>query len=112
MKVRQDIPRAEQLVQLRRKDLMAHLYVGIPKHNSLGSVPRIQADGSFIELDGIVRWIDQVRAGLHESEKDRLTVAFKVDKEVNMGLITDIQTELRRANARKVIYQTPRETED
>lgn len=112
VKVKQDIPRAEQLVQLKRKDLVAHLYVGIPKFNALGSEPRIQADGSFIELSGIVAWVEKVRAGLNENEKDQLTVALKVDKAVKMGLITDIQTKLREANARKIIYQSPRKNED
>ena len=35
-----------------------------------------------------------------------LTTALKVDKEANMGLISDIKGELRKVNALKVNYTT------
>jgi hypothetical protein len=35
-----------------------------------------------------------------------LTTALKVDKNANMGLITDIKQELRKVNALKVNYTT------
>ncbi len=112
VKVVQKIPRAEQLVKLQRKDLVAHIYVGAPKSASFGKEPVIQADGVFIDIDKVGAWVEEVRVGLSESERDRLTVSLKVDKEVKMGLIVDIQTELRKANARKIIYQSPKKEED
>ena len=108
VRVQQNLPRAQQLVKLERKDLIAHIYVGKPKFVVLGQEPQIQAGGSFIKLDGIAKWVEEVKAGLSESEKDHLTISFKVDKEVEMGLIVDIQTELRKGNARIVIYQSPK----
>lgn len=112
VRVTQKIPRAEQLVKLQRKDLIAHLYVGLPKDSGYGKEPVIQADGVFIDVGKIGAWVEEVRAGLSEEEKDQLTVSFKVDKEVQMGLIVDIQTELRKVNARKIIYQSPRKEEE
>ena len=110
VRVKQELPRAQQLVKLERKDLIAHIYVGKPKFGALGQEPLIQAGGSFIKLDGIGKWVEEVKAGLSESERDQPTISFKVDKEVEMGLITDIQSELRKVNARKVIYQSPKKT--
>ena len=110
VKVKQDLPRAQQLVKLERKDLIAHIYIGKPKFAAFGQEPLIQADGSFIKIEGIAKWVEEVKADLSESERDQLTISFKVDKEVEMGLITDIQTELRKVNARKVIYQSPKKT--
>lgn len=113
VKVVQKIPRAEQLVKLQRKDLIAHIYVGAPKNStSFGTEPVIQADGVFMDIDEIGGWVERVRADLAEAEKDQLTISLKVDKEVQMGLIVDIQTELRKANARKIIYQSPEKKED
>lgn len=112
VKVAQKIPRAEQLVKLQRKDLIAHIYVGAPKNASFGSEPVIQADGVFIDVHKVGAWVEEVRATLSESERDQLTVSLKVDEAVKMGLIVDIQTELRKANARKIIYQSPKKKED
>jgi hypothetical protein len=36
---------------------------------------------------------------------------MKVDKEVKMGPISDVQTELRNADARKVLYASTKKTE-
>lgn len=112
VRVEQKIPRAQQLVKLERKDLIAHLYIGIPKQREFGEEAVIQANGTFIDLTQIGAWIEEYRTGLSENERDQFTVSLKVDKEVKMGLIVDLQTELRKANARKVIYETPKKAED
>ncbi|GAB5523668.1 MAG: biopolymer transporter ExbD [Roseivirga sp.] len=112
VKVAQKIPRAEQLVKLQRKDLIAHIYVGAPKSDALGKEPVIQIDGVFMDIDKVGAWVEGVRASLAEEEKDQLTISLKVDKEVRMGLIVDIQKELRKVNARKIIYQSPKKEED
>ncbi|MCE7993111.1 MAG: biopolymer transporter ExbD [Roseivirga sp.] len=112
VKVEQKIPRAEQLVKLQRKDIIAHIYVGAPIKSTFGKEPVIQADGAFIDINKVGVWVEEVRAGLPEAERDQLTVSLKVDKEVQMGLIVDIQTELRKVNARKIIYQSPQKKED
>ncbi len=110
--VKQDIPRAEQLVKLERKDLIAHLYVGSPKSEIFGSESLIQARDAFIGLNSIGQWVSEEKSKLSESEQDQLTVSMKVDKETHMGLIVDLQTELREANARKVMYAAPTKTEN
>ena len=112
IKVEQRIPRAEQLVKLEKKKLVTYLYVGKPKDKSLGSEPLIQANDVFIGIDGIVQWVNQEKSKLSEAERDQITISMKVDNETKMGIIVDIQTELRDANARKIMYATPQKTED
>ena len=112
LKVLQDIPRAQQLVKLDRKDLIAHLYIGVPRQKEYGTEPVIQADGVIIQLKQVTSWVEEHRSELPESERNQLTISLKADKGVQMGLITDIQMELRKANARKIIYQTPKKAED
>ena len=105
--VKQDIPRAEQLVKLEKKKLVTYLYVGEPKDEAFGTESLIQANDVFIAIDGIVQWVNEEKDKLSEVERDQITISMKVDKETKMGIIVDIQTELREANARKIIYATP-----
>lgn len=112
IKVEQRIPRAEQLVKLEKKKLVTYLYVGKPKDKALGNEPLIQANDAFIGIDGIVQWINQEKSNLSEAERDQITVSMKVDNETKMGIIVDIQTELRDANARKIMYAAPQKAED
>ena len=112
IKVEQKIPRAEQLVKLEKKKLVTYLYVGKPKDEALGSEPLIQANDASISLDGIVQWVNSEKDKLSEVERDQITVSMKVDSETKMGIIVDIQTELRDANARKIMYAAPTKTDD
>ena len=104
--VEQRIPGATELRKLQRKSLVSYLYVGKPKLNQFGTEPLIQANDVFITTNDIVLWVTQEKDKLSEVERDQITIALKVDKEVKMGLISDVQMELRQANARKLMYTT------
>ena len=60
----------------------------------------------FIETKDIVLWVTQEKDKLSEVERDQITIALKIDKEVKMGLVSDVQLELREVNARKILYTT------
>jgi biopolymer transport protein ExbD len=104
--VQQRIPGATELRKLQRKSLVSYLYIGKPKVATFGTEPLIQANDVFISVDDIVLWVTQEKDKLSEVERDQITVAMKVDREVKMGLIGDVQMELRNANARKLMYTT------
>lgn len=106
IEVKQEIPKATQLRKLLRKSLVANLYVGEPTKVQVGKEPKIQADDTFIDTKDIIRWVNEQKAKLDEVERDQLTVSLKVDKDAKRGLIADIETELRKANARKLLYMT------
>ncbi len=111
--VRQLIPRAQELRKLQRKSLVSYLYVGEPKNTEQwGKEPRIQANDVFIEIKDIVMWVTQEKDKLDEVERDQITIALKVDEDAKMGLISDIQLQLREANARKLMYSTPKKGAD
>ncbi len=111
--VKQRIPEASQLRKLERKSLVSYLYVGEPKKtDQWGSEPRIQANDVFIEPSDIVLWVTQEKDKLDEVERDQLTIAMKVDEDVKRGLISDIELQLRKANARKLLYTTLQEVEE
>jgi biopolymer transport protein ExbD len=105
VEVKQSIPKATQLRKLLRKGLVANLYIGEPtKPDEFGKEPKIQADDVFIDTKDIVRWVNAQRDNLDELERDQLTVALKVDVDAKRGIISDVETELRKANARKLLY--------
>jgi biopolymer transport protein ExbD len=102
--VEQKIPAAVQLKKLAKKSLIAYLYVGKPKKEELGSEAKIQANDVFIEPKQIAQWVNTEKGQLDEFERDAITISLKVDSEAKRGIIADVETELRKANARKVLY--------
>ena len=105
--VQQRIPEATQMRKLLRKSLVTNLYIGAPKKiEQFGKEPKIQADDVFIEPKDIILWVSRQRDLLAENERDQLTVSLKVDNESRRGIIADVESELRKANARKILYTT------
>lgn len=105
--VMQRIPQATQLRKLQRKSLVTNLYIGEPKKSDqFGTEPKIQAEDVFIEPNDIILWVNREKDKLPENEREQLTVAMKVDSEAKRGIIADVETQLRKANARKILYST------
>lgn len=108
IKVEQRIPQAEQIKKLEKKNLVSYIYVGAPRETgAFGSEPRIQVNDVFVTTNDIVQFVEEERSKLDEVEKNQLTISLKVDKEAKMGLITDVQEELKEANALKIMYSAP-----
>ncbi|GEO20902.1 ExbD/TolR family protein [Cyclobacterium qasimii] len=103
--VEQKIPQASQLQKIQKKTLISYLYIGKPKNPSLyGSEPRLQANDVLINTSDIVLWVNQQKDALSEAERDQIWISLKADRDVKMGPISDIQFELREADARKLMY--------
>ncbi|MEQ9442317.1 MAG: biopolymer transporter ExbD [Cyclobacteriaceae bacterium] len=109
--VEQNLPRAEQLRKMQKKSLVSYIYIGKPKDtNKYGGEPRIQTNDVLITPEGVVQFVEAERSKLSEAERDQITMAMKVDDDAKMGIVSDVQSELREANALKVLYNTPPET--
>ena len=103
--VEQKIPQATQLQKLQKKSLISYLFLGKPKNPSLyGVEPRIQANDVLINTTDILQWVNQEKDALSEAERDQITISLKADRDVKMGPVSDIQFELREADARKLMY--------
>jgi len=111
--VQQAIPKGTQLKKLERKSLVSYLYIGEPKQKEIfGEEPKIQANGVFITPKDVVLFVQQEKDKLAEAERDQITISLKVDKNAKMGVVVDVQQELREANARKVMYNIAKDIED
>ncbi|MCP4460068.1 MAG: biopolymer transporter ExbD [Cytophagales bacterium] len=99
-------PEAHALTEVQKQFLIKELHVGKPKNSSLGIGYKISAENKMIQLSEIGHWVETQRATLDETYKDQMIVLLRADENVDMGFITDIQQELRKYKARKILYRT------
>jgi biopolymer transport protein ExbD len=107
LKVKNRLPQATELTKLERKSLVRYIYIGAPTEKyreKLGTAPRIQLNDQFARVEDIGLFIENERNTIEENLKPAMTVALRIDKEVKMGIVTDVKTELRKANALKINY--------
>ncbi len=101
------IPQAEAIEKIDQKRLIQYVYIGPEKlENGVGD-PAVQID------DAIVRDLPQIRQAMYRAlrEEPRTIVSMRVDRDVETGLLYDVQQELREAEALRVNYSTSREAE-
>jgi len=109
LKVANTRPKATEIQKLERKSLVTYIYVGKPTKNyqaRFGKEPRIQLNDAFASIEEVQPFVIQERTAKDEVEQKLMTVSIKADKEVKMGLITDIKLQLRKAQALKINYST------
>lgn len=109
LKVTNTRPKATEIQKLERKSLVTYIYVGKPTKTyqaRFGKEPRIQLNDAFASIDEVQPFVIQERTAKDEVEQKLMTVSIKADKEVKMGLITDIKLQLRKAQALKINYST------
>ncbi len=109
LKIENNLPYADQVEKLDKKDLVMYIYAGKPSANykkQYGTEARIQLNDKFADVNEIAAFIFAERATKREELIPFLTTALKVDSDANMGLIGDIKQELRKVNALKINYTT------
>ncbi len=109
LKVENTLPNASETKKLEKKDRVIYIYVGKPTREYqkvFGSEPKIQLNDKFSSVSEVGDFILQERAKKPQDLQNVLTTALKVDKEANMGLLSDIKLQLRKVNALKINYTT------
>lgn len=110
--VEQKMPKATQLQKLHRKSLVSHMYIGPPKQaERYGDNPRIQVNDVLITAEDIIQFVERERSELSEKDKDAMKISLKIDRRAKMGLVTDVKQELRKADARDILYSASQGTE-
>ena len=107
--VENTLPNATEVKKLEKKDRVLYIYVGKPTREYqkvFGTESKIQLNDKFASVSEVGDFILQERAKKAQELQNVLTTALKVDKNANMGLISDIKQELRKVNALKVNYTT------
>lgn len=109
LKIQNVLPYADQTEKLDKKNLVMYIYAGKPSEHyqqQFGTQARIQLNDKFASVDDIQQFIYEERQSKREEEIPYLTTALKVDQDTNMGLVSDIKQELRKAEALKINYTT------
>lgn len=107
------LPDADQVTKLEKKDRIMYIYAGKPTERyvqSVGSTPRIQLNDKFASVQDIKAFILAERAARNPELERMLITSLKVDKNVKMGLVSDIKQELRKVEALKINYNTNRKS--
>ncbi|MDX1429027.1 MAG: biopolymer transporter ExbD [Rhodothermales bacterium] len=106
VQVRTLLPKAEALTKIDQKRLVSYVYVGPKKlpGNKLGDTA-VQIDDALIEDVNTIRTV-MYRKLL---EQPKLIVSLRVDETSEMGIVLDVQQELREAGTLRINYSTKRE---
>lgn len=100
-------PKASELTNIEQKTLVKYINIGSPINKELyGDVPVLQLNDAIASVDDVQIWVSQKRGELAENEQSKMIVSMKVDREVKMGIVTDVKQELRKAKALKILYAT------
>jgi len=104
--VRYEVPQGTELEKVRKAGTL-YLFVGRP----LDAQGRPQSDSVCIQLNDRLVTIGQLpaeiqkeRALMSEEDRQRLTVSLRADRDVEMGIISEVKTALRRAGALNINY--------
>lgn len=104
--VQVSLPSATEITKMENKAMVDFIFVGAPLDKRYGSTPRIQLDDTFASIDEIQAFKDSKKEDRDEAEWPLISTSMKVDRDVKMGLVTDIKQELRRIGALKIVYST------
>jgi len=105
--VSQTLPSATEITKLEKKALVSNIYVGSPTGSyrmSMGTDSRIQLDDKFSTVKDIRPFIVGEWEKRSEDDRPKMTVSLKADSQTKMGIINEIKTELRKAEALKISY--------
>ena len=110
LKVEFKVPKGTELEKLERKSLASYINIGRPTKDlraRLGSASRIQLNDKLIagtEVGYIREFVQAERESLAERDKPFMKTCLKVDKDTQMGIVTDVKMELRKAMALSIMY--------
>ena len=87
------LPEAKAIEKIENKRLVSYIWVGNDN--------RIQVNDSITNLDDLEKIMYEKRVAL-----PNVIVSLRVDKNSDMGIVTDIQQELRKASCLRINYST------
>ncbi len=105
LQVRVDFTRADNIERIEQKRLVSYVYIG----------PEILGGGQFGETriqidDALIHDVHAIRRLMYDKlmEEPRLIVSLRVDENAEMGIVSDVQEELRQAGTLRINYSTLR----
>lgn len=105
VRVRTQLPAAEALTKIDQKRLVSYIWIGPEKLPNLElGATRVQIDDAMIEDMSGIRNIMYRKL----QEQQKLIVSLKVDETSEMGIVQQVEQELRLASTLRINYSTTR----
>lgn len=106
VQVRTILPQAEALTKIEQKRYVSYIWMGPEKlrGNRFGET-RVQIDDAVIDEMTNIRLIMYRKLTV----EPRLIVSLRVDEESEMGVVTDVQQELRKGGTLRINYSSKRD---
>ena len=106
LKVHYEVPQGTEVQKLGHKASVVHIYVG----RRMGAVAGdddeffIQLNNNIATMDDIKAFLDNERSCMNSEDQGRMTVSIKADRDVPMGMISDIKHTLQQNYALRINY--------
>lgn len=104
--VKVDFTKAENIQKIDQKRLVTYIYIGPERlsGNRYGDT-KVQID------DQMISDVPAIRNIMYDKllEQPKLIVSLRIDLKSEMGLVTDVKEELRKAGTLRINYSTKRE---
>jgi len=104
-KLKYAIPKAREVKKIEKKSIVSTISIGkLAQGDDEREV--IWANGRELKINEINSFVYEERAKMPDYLKDQQIILLKIDENTKMGLVTDVQQELRKSNARKILYSS------
>lgn len=107
VKVEYTMPQATQLDKLTNKSTTSYIYIGRPMPQyrmAEGSDVRIQMNDKFVSVDEVSDYITTDRMEMTPEDQKRMKIDIRADRDVPMGIISDVKMALRHSYALNIVY--------
>ena len=103
-----NLPTATELTKLEEKSLVTFIYVGKPNkeyREMYGSNSAIQLNDQVTQNPtAVYSYLKQSQSKIKDERRNLMQVSLKADKDTKMNIISQIEEELRRAEALNLSY--------
>jgi biopolymer transport protein ExbD len=104
--VKVDFVKAENIQKIDQKRLVSYIYIGPERlsGNRYGET-KVQID------DQVISDVPAIRNIMYDKllDQPKLIVSLRIDRKSEMGLVTDVKEELRKAGTLRINYSSKRE---
>ena len=105
LKVRFQQPQGTELTRLQRKSAVTYIYIGRPQ-GATQSAPatQIQINDKIVPIEDVADCMAAEKNRMSPEDVQRMTVSLKADRDVPMGIVTDVKQALREAGTLRISY--------
>jgi len=104
--VKHQVPTGKELTRLSKQPVITYIYIGKPLNGASADKQSsvVQVNDKIMDVDAISDYMSSLRHSLGKEDAENMIVSLKVDKDTEMGLVSDVKQALRRAHVTRVHY--------